>query len=109
MIPHDHTVGVRRRLVRIAVSGVVGLLLAVAGAVVTILVVRVGDGQAPSGLVWAAWVGVAAVAALSLATLAVCAVAWRRYLRRRVSLDAKAAGSYAEMWAQLATRRADEP
>jgi cytochrome c-type biogenesis protein CcmH/NrfG len=103
---HDHTAAIRARLAQLAITGAVGLLLAVVAAAVIVVVGRAG-GPAPDGLVRTAWISVAFVVALSVATLALSLVAWVVYRRRRADLDAQGAEAMGELLARLANRRKD--
>jgi hypothetical protein len=97
---HDHTAGVRARLAHLAVTGVIGLLLAAAGAAVTTVIVRVGDGQpSPPGLVGAVWVGVASVAALCARDVAGAGRGWSRL--PSPSTGRPGAGRAGPRWSEL--------
>jgi hypothetical protein len=102
----DHTAHIRRRLTRMAVTGLIGLAVAAAAAgVLAMMGSRAGDSS--SGLVTAAWVADAACAAVAVLYLLVTLAAWAVYRRRRADLDAEGAEIVGETQARIANRHRD--
>ncbi len=102
----DHTAHIRRRLSRMAVTGLIGLAVAAAAAgVLAMMGSRAGD--ASGGLVTAAWVIDAVCAAVAVLYLLVTLAALAVYRRRRGDLDAEGAEIVGEMHARIANRHRD--
>jgi len=102
----DHTPHIRRRLSRMAVTGLIGLAVAAAAAgVLAMMGSRAGDSS--GGLVTAAWVIDAVCAAAAVLYLLLTLAAWAVYRRRRADLDAEGAEIVGEMHARIANRHRD--
>jgi len=103
----DHTAHIRRRLSRMAVTGLIGLAVAAAAAgVLAMMGSRAGDSSG-GGLVTAAWVIDAVCAAVAVLYLLVTLAALAVYRRRRADLDAEGAEIVGEMHARIANRHRD--